>query len=104
MPGPSRVRSSCSALFKTPGTFAIASTTAQHLALFLLARSEHDGGLGRQQPERESFEKIQFDDCTGMARITDGKVLTDIQFKITAAGREHEPAFDSGGPNDPSIH
>src|SRR5581483_2294687 len=54
---------------------------------------QHDGSLRCQQPESEGLQKIQFNDCTGMTLVTDRNVLTDIQLKITTAGRDDEPAF-----------
>jgi hypothetical protein len=39
-----------------------------------------------------------------MAEVTDRDVLTDIQLKITSAGRNDEPAFNGGCPNNPSVH
>src|SRR5689334_10518600 len=65
---------------------------------------EHDGSLSCQQPESKGLLEIQFNDCTGMALVTDRDVLTVIQLKITTAGRHDEPAFNGRRPNNSSVH
>ena len=39
-----------------------------------------------------------------MAEITNGEVLTDIQFEVPTARGEHEPALNGRRPDDPAIH
>ncbi len=70
----------------------------------LLRRQKDNGCLGRQHPESQGLLQIQFDGGAGMAGITDGDVLADIQRKITAAGGEYEPAFNGRCPDDSAIH
>src|ERR1700704_1868510 len=72
--------------------------------LLLLPRDERHCSLSRQEPESEGLLQIQFEDRLGMAQVADRDVLPDVQCEITATGRKHEATFDSGRPNDPSVH
>ena len=71
--------------------------------VYFPAGREHDGSLGCQQPESEGLLQVQFDGGGGMAQVTDGDVLADIQFEIAAAGRQHDATFDGWGPDDLAV-
>ena len=70
----------------------------------LLVRSKNHGSLRSQHLKGESALQIEFDLRTGMVEVPDGDVLTDIQFKISAAGREHESTLDGGRPDNSTVH
>ncbi len=58
----------------------------------------------RQHLEGKALLQVKLDRCARMAEIADGNVLTDMQFKISTAGREHKPAFDGRCPDDPAVN
>ena len=65
--------------------------------------SEHHSRLRGQHLEGKGLLQVKFDHRAGMTEIADRDVLADIQFEISAAGREHEPALDGRRPDNSAI-
>ena len=65
---------------RSPG---VAPSRASNVLCFLVRSQPHRGFRGHQK-ESEGFLQIQAHRCIGMAEITDGDVLADVQYEITA--------------------
>src|SRR6516164_9606239 len=58
--------------------------------LLLCRRRQRDGGLGREQQERQRLLEVEAHDAVGVAQIADREVLPDVQVEIAATRGEHE--------------
>ncbi len=77
-----RQRSEC--LVRRPLFSAWGSADLGSNLLPFRQRIQGDGGLAGEQEESKRFLQIQADSGVGMAEITDGNILPDVQFEITA--------------------
>src|SRR5208282_959862 len=66
----------------------------------LRGRRQRYGSLGGEKKERECLLQVQANGGIGVAEITDGDVLTDVQVEIAATRSQHECAGNGGRPND----
>src|SRR5882762_463162 len=81
--------------FGVPLTAGLASSLVS-----LRGRSQGHGGLAREQEESERLLQVQADGGIGVAEITDGDVLANVQVEIAATSGQHESASNRGGPYD----
>jgi hypothetical protein len=65
---------------------------------------QRDRGFRRQQPEGETLLQIQFDLSPGMAEVSDGQVLAEIELEISPPRGKHETAINTGRPDDLAFH
>src|ERR1700730_3002671 len=65
---------------------------------------QRHGGFAGQQKKGETLLQIGPNRGIGMAQITNGNVLANMQVEISAAGGENKGAADRRGPNDLAVN